>query len=470
MTSEILALTNLYKADAQLLTLLDRIEKIGGRGILVGGCVRDHLLGLKAKDIDIEVYEIEPDKLEQELKKYFQVLPVGKSFGIYKIVVDNQVFDVALPRRDNKTGEGHKGFVVSHDPAMSYREASQRRDFTINSMGIDLKNQLLLDPHGGLLDLQNKNLKHISDAFSEDPLRVLRAAQFCARFDLKLDPSTVLLCKKLKPELYTLSTERIYEEIKKLFLAQKPSLGLKVLEQTESIELFPELQVLIGCKQDCQWHPEGDVWIHTLLVVDQAARLIKDLPEEEKLIIMAGALCHDLGKPFTTQVIDGRVKSPAHDVEGAAPTLSFLRRIGFPIKYHDDIANLVREHLKPYQLYAKRDEVSEGAIRRLAERVNIKYLLMVSQADFFGRTTPEALSGIDPSAGWLLERVDTILGQELKTKPLLLGRHLIALGLKPGPVFSQILNHAFEAQLDGIFDTEEEAFSWLKNYIKNKGF
>ena len=172
---------------------------------------------------------------------------------------------------------------------------------------------------------------------------------------------------------------------------------------------------------------------------DQAALLIKDLDEEEKLRIMAGALCHDLGKPSTTEHIDGRIKSIAHDVEGVAPTLSLLSRMGFAPKYFDDVAALVREHLKPYQLYAKRDEVSDGAIRRLAERVNIRYLLKVSQADFFGRTTPEALSGVrSSSASWLEQRVNSLLGSELKTKALLLGRHLINLGKKPGPSFKKI--------------------------------
>jgi len=470
--SHIFPLETPWKADPALTSVFKVLEGLGAQGFLVGGCVRDHLLGLKPKDIDIEVYGLDPEALEAGLKKYFQVLPVGKSFGVFKVVVEeqgeSQVFDVALPRQDNKSGQGHRGFVISHDPNMSFSDAASRRDFTLNAMGIDINNQVLLDPHGGFADLKHNNLRHVSKAFSEDPLRVLRAAQFCARFGFNLDPETVILCRILKNELATLSRERIYEEMKKLLLAQKPSLGLSVLRETESLVLFPELEALIGCEQEPQWHPEGDVWTHTLMVVDQAAQRIKNLEEEEKLIIMAGALCHDLGKPSTTAHIGGRIKSIGHDIEGVAPTLSFLDRMGFAPKYFDEVAALVREHLKPYQLYAKRDEVSDGAIRRLAERVNIRHLLTVSQADFFGRTTPEALSGIDPSASWLLERVNKLLGSGLNTKALVLGRHLINLGKKPGPGFKRILDAAFEAQLDGIFKTEEEAIIWLKDYLKKE--
>ena len=470
--AHIFALEKPWIPDPALTSVLQVIESEGGQGILVGGCVRDHLLGLKPKDIDIEVYGLSPQELEDVLKKHFQVMPVGKSFGVFKVLVsifqESQVFDVALPRQDSKSGEGHRGFVISHDPNMTFSEAASRRDFTINAMGIDIKTQVLLDAHGGYADLQNNLLKHVSEAFIEDPLRVLRAAQFCARFGFVLDPTTVKLCRMLKNELSTLSRERIYEEMKKLFLARQPSLGLLVLRESESLILFPELEALIGCEQEAQWHPEGDVWIHTLMVVDQAAWLIKDLEEEEKLIIMAGALCHDLGKPSTTAYINGRIKSIGHDVEGVAPTINLLSRMGFAPKYFEEIAALVREHLKPYQLYAKRDEVSDGAIRRLAERVNIRYLLKVSQADFFGRTTPEALSLVDPSARWLEERIKNLLGSELKTKALLLGRHLISLGQKPGIGFKKILDAAFEAQLDGIFCTEEEAIVWVKEYIKKE--
>jgi tRNA nucleotidyltransferase (CCA-adding enzyme) len=472
MKTREIALERPWKPHPALEKLLTVLVNKGGRSLLVGGCVRDFLLGLEAKDIDLEVYNISHESLERCLNENFQVISAGKSFGIFKVIVEhnknNYTFDVSVPRADNKIGKGHKAFSVSYDPQMSFYDASSRRDFTVNAMAIDVKKQLLLDAHGGLDDLKHKKLRHISPSFSEDPLRVLRAAQFCARFAFELCEQTKELCKKLKAELKTLSQERIYEEMKKLLLAKTPSLGLKVLKETESLELFPELKALINCAQDPLWHPEGDVWTHTLLVIDQAAKLSDDLEQDEKLIVMAGALCHDLGKPQTTALIDGRIKSIGHDQEGVEPTLSFLNRMGFPLKYHDDVAALVREHLKPYQLYAKKDEVSDGAIKRLILRVNIRSLLRVSQADFLGRTTQEAQDGIDPSASWLSERIEKILGKNLSIRPLLLGRHLIQMGLKPGPKFKNILNMAFEAQLDNIFTTEEEALLWLKDFIKRE--
>lgn len=469
--ARITQLANKFAVSPHLQRLLKIIAEIGGHGILVGGCVRDHLLGHRAKDIDIEVYGIDAQTLEKILTENFAVVAVGKTFGIFKVsvVVDDekQTFDVALPRKENKQGIGHKGFVVTPDPFMTFKEAAQRRDFTINAMGIDVNANELWDAFDGQRDLSNSILKHVSEAFREDPLRVLRAAQFCARFNLNIDEKTVELCKELTEELFTLSKERIFEEFKKLFLAQRPSLGLDVLRKTNALALFPELAATIDCEQDCEWHPEGDVWIHSLMVTDEAAKIVNsvDISEEEKLIVVAGALCHDLGKPATTVEKDGRIKSPGHEQAGVEPTTLFLTSIGFPKKFHDDITSLVKEHLKPHQLYSKRDEVSEGAIRRLAARVNIDRLLMVSQADFRGRTTSEALAGHDPSAPWLKEKVMHLVGPDKTPKPILHGRHLISLGLKPGVNFSAILRAGFDAQLDGEFADEESALAWLKNYL-----
>ncbi len=461
----------IFKPNAHLKLLLTAIKEAGGRALLVGGSVRDHILGIDAIDLDIEVYGLESETLERILCDRFTVKAVGKSFGIFKVVVEQseetQVFDVALPRTENKNAPGHKGFVVTCDPNMSFAQASLRRDFTINAMAIDLENNHLIDPHGGLNHLQEKRLRHVSSAFSEDPLRVLRAAQFCARFDLFLDNETRDLCIELKDELHTLSRERIYTEFKKLVFAQKPSIGLTVLRETQALELFPELSALIDCAQDATWHPEGDVWIHTLMVTDEAVKLIENLgfDDDTKLKVMLGAMCHDLGKPATTVIIDGKIKSPGHESKGIEPTLSFLDRMGCPQKLHDDIAALVAEHLKPFQLYNKRDEVSDGAIRRLASRVDTDLLVLVSQADFLGRTTAEALAGHDPSAPWLTARIKEVLGTQKKPEPIILGRHLIDLGLKPGVGFRDILATAFEAQLDGHFTTVEEGIEWLKKHL-----
>lgn len=456
----------------QLKALLSVIDSAQGEAVLVGGCVRDHLLGLKSKDIDVEVYGINADDLEKVLAQKWPVYSVGKSFGIFKVVVEEngqkQSFDLALPRTESKIGRGHKGFMVSSDPKLSFLKASLRRDFTINAMAIDVEQQLLLDPHGGQKDLEQGVLKHVSQAFVEDPLRVLRAAQFAARFKLSLDPETLKLCQELKDELLTLSKERIFEEMKKILLSKKPSVGFELLKEMQSLIIFPELDALIGCAQDSLWHPEGDVWIHSLMVLDEAALLSAELEESERLIISLGALCHDLGKVSTSIEVDGRIKSPGHEQAGEDPSRSLLVSMGCPKKWHDEVVDLVKEHLKPFQLYGKKDEVSDGAIRRLANRVNVERLLVVAQADFLGRTTKEALLRIDPSHAWLKTKLKEVLGEQTKPKPIILGRHLIALGLKPGSSFKQILAQAFEAQMDGSFSNVEEGLSWLQKNAKLK--
>lgn len=453
-------------------SLVKTIVHAGGKPLFVGGAVRDYVLGMVPKDVDIEVYGLSFARLEELLSKHFLVRPVGKSFGILLVVIDidgqKQSFDVALPRKENKIGTGHKAFKVEIDCNLSFEDASLRRDFTINSMAYDPINKVILDPHGGLEDLSQGVLRHVSEAFSEDPLRVFRAAQFCARFNLSLNKDTINLCHKLKEELSSLSKERIYGEIKKLLLSPKPSLGLMVLKETEALDLFPELKSLINCPQEYEWHPEGDVWVHTLMAMDEARELLlfEGLTHEEELIIMAGVLCHDLGKPLTTKEEDGRIKSKGHEEAGVEPTETLLTSFGFGPNFIADVVPLVKDHLKPHQLYKKRDEVTDGAIRRLAKRVNIGRLLFVAKADFCGRTTAEALLKEDPSFDWLKEKAQKLSVEKEGPRPILMGRHLLPLGVKPGKEMGNLLHIAMEAQLDGLFDDLEEAIDYVKKYIK----
>lgn len=430
------------------------IVNAGGRPILVGGCVRDQLMGITPKDFDIEVYDLALDTLEAILNQLGPVHAVGRSFGVFKLFN----FDISLPRTENKLGQGHKGFVVQSDSSLTFEQASSRRDFTVNSMGIDLVTGELLDPHGGQKDLEAKTLRHVCDAFDEDPLRVLRACQFAARLEFQIHPETLLKCRNLQQELVTLPRERIGEEFKKLIMAPKPSIGLQALLDTGALNLFPELQALIGCQQDPTWHPEGDVWTHTLMVTDEAAKI------SESLLIRLAALCHDLGKPPTTRFEDGRWRSKNHEAAGVAPTKSFLSRLCIADSEIEQITPLVQDHLKPCQLYKVRDQVSPGAIRRLATRVNIENLCLVAKADFLGRTTDDAKTGVDSSSVWLLEQAQKLAVSKKGPEALLQGRDLIELGRIPGPKMGQLLKKAYEAQLDGLFSNLDEAIQWIKNY------
>ncbi len=468
--NSLLGLNRPFPISKALQKLVTAVHHAGGRSVAVGGCVRDHLLGYAPKDIDIEVYNLSLSVLEQTLRKIGTVHAVGQSFGVLKVKLSEEegsvTFDVSLPRTENKKGRGHKGFVVATDPDLPFTKAAARRDFTVNAMGFDLRTEELLDPHHGSIDLHHGLLKHVSDAFDEDPLRVLRACQFASRFQMTLDKSTIEKCKNLNAELSTLPKERIFEEMKKLLLGPRPSKGLATLAITNAISLFPELSALMNCPQDPIWHPEGDVWVHTLMVVDEAAKIVRreHLDTNQSLIIMLGALCHDLGKPGTTQQEGDRVRSKNHEAAGEIPTRNFLTKMGTPHEMIEAVVPLVREHLKPCQLHKVRDEISDSTIKRLANRVCIEQLCHVAEADFLGRTTEDAKTGIDPSVLWLKKEAERLSVTKEGPSAILMGRHLLDLKIAPGPKMGKILHAAYEAQLDGEFADLENALAWLKLY------
>lgn len=449
----------------RLAEIAREITQAGGQAYLVGGWVRDLLLGRPSLDFDIEVYGLEMERLFNILVRYAKPNLVGKAFGIITMRIDGRAYDFAFPRTENKTGPGHKGFSVSPDPHLTFPQASSRRDFTINSMGIMIPQMELVDPHGGRRDLEARLLRHVSPAFSEDPLRVLRAVQFAARFELDIHPDTQDLCRSLS--LHELPMERIQGEFKKLLLkADRPSLGLEWMRKLGLLDYFPELKALIGVPQEPEWHPEGDVWTHNNMVIDEAARLRKEeYGEFDNLALMLGALCHDFGKPLTTSFTDGRWRSPAHETRGEAPTRSFLDRITREAALVETVVAFVREHLKPALLYKARHEVKPSAIRRLALRVDIEKLVRVARADHLGRTTPDALAREFPAGEWLLEQSRALDVLDSKPKPFLTGKHLLGLGMKPGPEVGRLIAESFELQLEGELADEAEVLAWARERL-----
>ncbi len=439
-------------------TVAKIVQARGGRAFLVGGCVRDALWQLPVKDFDLEIYGIPAADLESLLAKHFTVLTVGKSFGVLKL--RDFPLDLSLPRRERKSGPGHKGFDVGGDPFMSPEEAVRRRDFTLNAILCDPLSGQLVDPLDGQGDLQRRILRHCSDHFAEDPLRVLRAMQMAARFLCTVHPETVEFCRPLRME--ELPAERIWEEWKKLILlGRKPSLGLQFLRDCGWIRYFPELERLIGCPQHAGWHPEGDVWTHTGHCLDAFARERSQI-EEEDLIVGLAVLCHDLGKPSTTvRGDDGIWRSPEHDIAGAEPTLAFLRRLTRETSLLEAVLPLVIHHMRPLQLYEQR--AGDAAIRRLARQVGrIDRLLRVVSADLQGRPP----LGWDRSClDWLQEKSAALAIKDQAPRPILLGRHLIAAGLPPGPRFKAILEACFEAQLEGIITDEASGLAFLQKHL-----
>jgi tRNA nucleotidyltransferase (CCA-adding enzyme) len=313
-----------------------------------------------------------------------------------------------------------------------------------------------------------------AETFAEDSLRVLRAAQFAARFDFRITPETVELCRTI--DLSDLPAERIWGELEKLLLrARQPSIGLGWLHALGALEkLFPEIDALIGVPQDPEWHPEGDVFVHTRLTVDRARELIDELSYPRQVTVMLAALAHDFGKPATTEFIEGRLRSRGHEAAGVAPTESFLTRInvhtieGYNVR--GQVISLVREHLKPGEFFKKRDEVGDGAFRRLARRCEPDLLYRVAKADSLGRNAPwvprEKWYGSDAQE-WFIERARQLDVAQRPPEPLLLGRHLLALGVEPGPRVGEITRAVYEMQLDGRVRTVEEAIAEAEKLVSH---
>jgi len=452
---------------ATLHQIAQHLQMQGAKAILVGGSIRDYFLNLPCKDWDIEVYGLRSlEELEKMLSQFGKVSIVGKSFGVVKFSMEGEEYDFSFPRQEQKVGAGHQGFDVTINGALSYEEASSRRDFTINSMGYDIMRGELLDPHGGYEDLHHKTLRHIDPvAFQEDPLRVYRAMQFTGRFGFVLHPDTVKLCQRMvaNGELAEISQERIFVEWNKLLLkAQKPSIGFEVMRSLGVLKYFPELKALIGIPQEPKYHPEGDVWIHTMMSLD-AMRQIVDKNANNALKLLYATLCHDLGKATTTTIEEGRVRAIGHEHAGVELTKSLMYRLTNNHNFIDALLPLVEHHLKPSQFYAAHSKSS--AIRRLATKVTIEELVMVAKADFLGRTTAEAKRREYKAGEWLLEQSQKL---QVSTKPLnnlLQGRDLIALGLEPSPHFKEILETIYNLQMDEKINTKEEALEYVRQYF-----
>ena len=441
---------------AALDALCREIARAGGRCLVVGGSVRDALLGIDVEEFDLEVFGLAPKELVALLEQSHRIDRVGEAFGVVKL--RDHPFDVALPRRESKRGLGHRGFELQSDPDLSLEEAARRRDFTINAISYDPLTGELIDPVGGRQDLERRRLRHVSERFVEDPLRVLRGAQFTARFELDPAEETIELCRRVGIE--ELAPERIFEEFRKLLLrGRRPSLGLELLRRAEWLRFFPEIEVLVGCPQDPRWHPEGDVFVHTGLVLDAFAAERIGEPWEDLVVGMA-CLCHDFGKPATTVEEGGRIRSPGHEAAGEPPTRQFLARLTAQRRLADQVVPLVREHLKPQQLYAA--GASDSAVRRLARRVErIDRLIRVVRADQRGRPP---LEPDDEAVLWLRRCAERLKVEDAAPQPLILGRHLIDRGRPPGPEFKPVLDAAYEAQLDGRFD-EGDALEWLDRHL-----
>ncbi|WP_203230606.1 CCA tRNA nucleotidyltransferase [Agromyces humi] len=463
------AAPDLLELSAATQQVIAACSAAGGTPLIVGGAVRDALRapGTQPKDVDIEVHGLTGfDELRDELAATgAKVDLTGVSFGVLKTVLDGEDFDVSLPRRDSKVGDGHRGFTVDVDPTLDEVDAFARRDFTINAIGYDPTTGEVVDPFGGMADLEAGILRHTSDAFSEDPLRVLRAAQFCARMGLTLDEDTARLAESISDTFDELATERVWQEFRKLARAGTSiTAALDVLERTGWLRHFPALAATRGCVQDAHWHPEGDVFTHLGQAADAAAAAAAAAglePAARERVVLA-ALCHDLGKPDTTRVHDdGKVTSYEHEDVGSVIARDFLRSIGAPADVAEHVGIIVREHMVVAGTGGKAPSkrAVRGLLRRLGD-VPVAEWAAVVAADHAGRGTA---SGSSPADAWLA-LVDQ-LGPAAAPPRLVRGEHLIARGLRPGPAFKDILAASLDAQDSDVFDDEAGAVRWLDGYL-----
>jgi tRNA nucleotidyltransferase (CCA-adding enzyme) len=456
-----------------VIKLCEEVKRAGGRALLAGGWVRDFARGVDSVDYDIEVYGLEAPALRSLIESHGKVDAVGEAFTVYKVRLRDRerrksfVVDVSLPRRESKAGRGHRGFVIEGDPWMSIEEAARRRDFTVNAMMYDPLADEILDPYGGREDILRRIIRVVDPkTFIEDSLRVLRAMQFAARFEYSIDPATIELCRGI--DLSDLPAERVWGEVEKWLLqSRRPSLGLQAARDLGVAEkLWPEIHALIDCPQDPVAHPEGDVFIHTGMVLDEARKLIDDLPRPKKIVVMLAALCHDLAKPYTTKVDGGRIKAREHEAMGVTITERFLDRLKFFTFDNYDARRqtlaLVELHAVPHQWFKTPETITDGMFRRLALKAELDLLYRVARADCLGRKgdfKPEAEE-------WFIARARSLGVEERPPKPLLMGRHVLDLGLQPGPQIGEINRAVYEMQLDGEITTLDEAIEAARKIIE----
>ncbi len=426
---------------------IDEITKKGGRPYMIGGAVRDDLLHIKSKDLDIEVFGITADELIEALCRIGKPNIDDRKFGIIRLDCGlDEAVEFALPRKDNVGERGFGGVF----PNLSNWEAALRRDFTFNAISRNLLTDEIVDPLNGLVDLKSQIIRHCDTRFfSEDPLRAIRGFRFAGLLNATVAPETAPIIEALIPDVKKLTGNAMWSEFEKWASRSiKPSMGLRFMVDTGLIEAFPEIEALIGCLQDPEWHPEGDAFQHTCHVVDAAAG--------QGAVVVLAALCHDFGKPQATvkNEVD-RWISPNHAQVGETPTRSFLSRIGAPKKVADQVAALVLDHM----VHIGNREVTKRQARRLLVRLgdtSPSDLFKVIEADHNGR--PPLSGGLPVRACELSILCDEVASE---VKPIVMGRHLIDLGITPGPHFGPILKRVFEAQLDGAFNNLENGLDFL---------
>ncbi len=476
-------LASFLKVHSNLEPIVAALTEQGATCYLVGGCVRDCVLSLPIKDVDIEVHGLAVDQLDDVLKQFGTTMHVGKQFGVLRIAQYD--IDWSLPRKDSS---GRKPEVIV-DPHMTIQEALRRRDLTMNAMAIDLgllfshgtERLEIIDPFGGLQALEDSVLQVVDrEFFVEDPLRFFRVMQFVARFEMQPDKELNDLCARMSfvdhVRGVAIARERIFEELQKMLLmSRRPSRSFRWLREIGRLEeVFPEIHSLIDVPQRLDYHPEGDVFEHTMQALDASAeldelignpenvgtRLAEKSCEKQKVILMLAALLHDVGKPETTEVVSETViHSWDHEKAGVPIAQTFLKRITDDTFMITVVKKLIRYHM--YPVHCKKNKSGAVGFKKLAAslhpHVSCWHLSMLQQCDLRGRSS----SGDSPLP-WPMQQEDEFLlrgNQEFidgereagvlhtREEPLLTGKDFLDV-LEPGPELGAAVDHAYQLQIE----------------------
>lgn len=437
------------KGEIPLFKATDEIIANGGQVFLVGGYLRDELIGIGfSNDLDFEIFGMDQDRLFEILGRHGHAVENGISFNMIKVRFDHDpnVYDFSISLEGDRL-----------------RDASKRRDFTLNSLMKDFNTGELHDFNGGVNDIKNKVLRITSKRFSDDPCRVLRGFQLAARFDLEMDEDSLNACSKLIHHYNDLPPSRVWGEWEKFLLnGDHPSKGLKLLKDTGWLVKTPELNNLCLTPQDPLWHPEGDVWVHTCHVVDFMAQLCVDnnITGDDRIVLMLSALLHDIGKPSTTKLIDGKVRALGHEAHGATMVSGFLDSIGAPKRFTSRVEPLVKYHM------VNPDRVTNAFVRRMARKLapsSINELDKLMEADQSGR--PPLPPRGNPVGREMLRRAKDMDFDEKPKVGIITGKDLISFGVVPSPIFGVILQACLEAEDEGEFNNRETGLAFLNGYL-----
>jgi len=424
-----------------------RLQEAGHTAYFAGGCVRDELLGLDPHDYDIAT-SAKPTEVQQ-LFPHTQA--VGAHFGVILVMEHGRAFEVATFRSDHEYIDGRRPEMVTFSTP---EEDAARRDFTINGMFHDPVADKFIDFVGGQVDLKSKTLRAIGDPvarFREDKLRLLRAIRFAARFGYEIDPATWDAIKVHAADIHAVSAERIREELVKIFAHANRVRGFDLLDQSGLLkEILPEIEALKGCEQPAQFHPEGDVFVHTRAMLEL-------LPPDAPVAVALSVLFHDIGKPptFRYHKDEDRIRFSGHDRVGAEMTGRVMERLRFSRADIDRTVEAVRQHM----VFKDVQNMRTAKLKRFMARDGFDEELELHRVDCLSS------HGALDNYNFLKTKAEEFANEPLIPPPLVTGHDLMALGWKPGPHFGPILEAVQTAQLEGTLSTTEEAINWVKtNY------